>query len=72
MPNALIDLNGQVRLSRTQKGYTWELVVPVVGLGPGAFRDALAIALELDTELAQAYGPLAVDLESGVKARGAK
>jgi len=61
MPNVLIDLNGQVRLSRTQKGYTWEVVVPVLGVGPGAFTDAVRIALDVDSGLEAVYGPLAAE-----------
>lgn len=58
MTTALVDLNGQVRLSRTQKGYTWEIVVPVIGIGAGAFADALDIALDADARLAGEYGPM--------------
>jgi hypothetical protein len=47
MTTAMIDLNGQVRLSRTQKGYTWEVVVPVLGIGSAAFLDAVRIALDV-------------------------
>lgn len=61
MTSALIDLNGQVRLSRTQKGYTWEVVVPVLGVGPGAFQDAVRIAVDVDSGLEAVYGTLHVD-----------
>lgn len=56
MTQAVIDLNAQVRLARTQKGYTWEIVVPVLGIGAGAYTDALDIAINADARLTDLYG----------------